>query len=134
MRTRQLIIWPPDDRLANLLRSAAKSGGWTLRTPRTQVACLRTLGRGGRSVLVLGLSPGCEREFAILDQVSSRYVRTDVIVIAPAPVASLTPLAWRLGAALVMTDPWSVNEIVDIATGLLGHVAKPFTSEPSGRP
>src|SRR5262245_10376527 len=104
MRTRQLIIWPPDDRLANLLRPAAKSEGWTLRLPRTETACLRMAGRGGRSVLILGLSAGSEREFALLEQVYRRHARTDVLVIAPASAASLAPLAWRLGAAMVLTD------------------------------
>src|SRR5262249_3141129 len=127
MRTRQLIIWPPDDRLAHLLRGAAKSEGWTLCTPHGQAACLRFARQGGRSVLLLGLSAGSDRELVLLDQISNCYVATDVVVIAPLAATSLIPLAWRLGAAMVMTDPWSVHEIVEIARGLLGRTDKALT-------
>jgi len=128
MRTRQQIIWPPDDRLANLLRPAAKSEGWTLCTPRGEAACLRFARRGGRSVLLLGLGAGSDREMPFLERISHRHVRTDVVVIAPSSTTSLAPLAWRLGAAMVLTDPWSVHEIVGITAGLLGE--KPLPAEP----
>jgi DNA-binding NtrC family response regulator len=134
MRTRQLIIWPPDDRLANLLRTAAQSEGWTLCTPRGEAACLRFASRGGRSVLLLGLRACSDKELAFLDHISHRYVRTDVVVIAPSSTAALVPLAWRLGAAMVLTDPWSVHEIVETAAGLLGRMERPFPAEAGGEP
>ncbi len=130
MRTRQLIIWPPDERLANLLRSAARTEGWALCTPHGEAACLRFARRGGRSVLLLGLAPGADQALVILDKISDRHIRTDVVVIAPSAMASLVPLAWRLGAAMVLSDPWSAQEIVDIAAGLLGRMEKPLPKEP----
>jgi hypothetical protein len=134
MRTRQLIIWPPDDRLANLLRPAARIEGWALCTPHAEAACLRFARRGGRSVLLLGLAAGSDQEVGFLDRICNRYIRTDVVVIAPSTMASIAPLAWRLGAAMVVTDPWSVHEIVEIVAGLLGRIGKPLTSETSGDP
>src|SRR5262245_32337061 len=107
MRTRQLIIWPPDDRLANLLRPAARIEGWSMRTTHAEAACLRFARRGGRSVLLLGLASGSDKELVLLDKISYGCVRTDVVVIAASPLASLAPLAWRLGAAMVLTDAWS---------------------------
>jgi hypothetical protein len=129
MRTRQLIIWPPDDRLANLLRPAAKIEGWSLHTPHAEKACLRFARRGGRSVLLPGLAAGSNQELVFLDKISNCCVKTDVVVIAPTPMASLAPLAWRLGAAIVLTDPWSVHEIVEIAAGLLGRMDKQLSTE-----
>jgi DNA-binding NtrC family response regulator len=129
MRTRQVIIWPPDNRLANLLRPAARSEGWTLCTPHAEAACLRFARRGGRSVLLLGLASGSDQELVLLDRISNRYIRTDVVVIAPPPTASFVPLAWRLGAAMVLTDPWSVHEIVEIAASLLRRPEKQFPRE-----
>jgi hypothetical protein len=124
MRTRQLIIWPPDDRLANLLRAPARIEGWGLRTPQAEAACLRLARRADRSLLLLGLVGGSEKELVFLDKITHRCVATDVIVIASPPAASLAALAWRLGAAMVLTDPWSVHEIVEIAAGLLGRMEK----------
>jgi DNA-binding NtrC family response regulator len=129
MRTRQLIIWPPDDRLANLLRPAARIEGWSMRTPHGEAACLR-FARRGYSVLLLGLTAGSDQELVFLDKISNCYLRTDVIVIAPAPMASHASLAWRLGAAMVLTDPWSVHEIVDIAAGLLGRRENRLPTQP----
>ena len=85
-------------------------------------------------MLLLGLDAGSEEELDFLDKISNRYIRTDVVVIAPSTMASIAPLAWRLGAAMVVTDPWSVHEIVEIVAGLLGRIGKPLTSETSGDP
>ena len=82
-------------------------------------------------MLLLGLDAGSEEELDFLDKISNRYIRTDVVVIAPSTKASLAPLAWRLGAAMVLTDPWSVSEIIEIAAGLLGRMEKSLTDETS---
>jgi len=95
---------------------------------------MRFARRGGRSVLLLGLAAGSDRELVFLGKISNRYVRIDVVAIAPSPSAALATLAWRLGAAMVLTDPWSVHEVVDIAAGLLGRTEKQLPMEPGTDP
>jgi len=119
MRYPQLVIYEGDGRLAAQLRPVAEAGARAVREPRQAGACLRQLGRGGPSVLVLRVGRDLEREMTLLERATRLYPDAACVVVAEGDQARLAGLAWDLGAAFVVAPPLSRDLLPELVESLL---------------
>src|SRR5437879_4182114 len=109
MRYPQVLIYEADRQLAQIFRREdeahtrdQKPREWALREPRGLESCLRLLGQGGASVLILKLGKDLEREFTILERVTWLHPDTATVVVSDTDDPVLAGLAWDLGAHFVL--------------------------------
>src|SRR6516225_5897008 len=119
MRYPQILVYESDGRLAELLRREQSLENCSLREPRRMESCLRLLAGGCPSVLVLKAGRDLIREMTLLERVCSLYPAVTAVVIEESGNAALAGLAWELGAAFVLSSPYSVQELVDIVRSFL---------------
>jgi hypothetical protein len=120
MRFPQLLVYEGDGRLADLLKGTAEVQRWALHKPRLPSTCLRLLGRGGPSVLVLKVGRDLKnREMPLLEQVTWRFPDTATVVVSDLDNAALAGLAWDLGASLVLFPPQARDQLPEVVVGLM---------------
>jgi DNA-binding NtrC family response regulator len=119
----QILVYETDGRLAELLRREASLQQCALRQPRRLESCLRLLAGGSPTVLLVKAGRDLVREMTLLERVHWLHPEADVVVVEESSNPALAGLAWELGAAFVLTSPYSVQELVEIIRGLLGRAA-----------
>ncbi len=142
MRHPQLLVYETDGRLAALLRETARALKWALREPRQTDNCLRLLGAGGPSVLVLKVDCDLPRQqarlrekaddstaernvrevvqvFTLLEQASAHFPDARTVVVGGHDDPALAELAWDLGADFVVFPPFSWEHLPSIVAGLM---------------
>jgi hypothetical protein len=128
MRHPQLLIYEGDGRIAEVfrqLRDRDKRYRFALREPRSLEVCLRLLGHGEPSVLVLKAGTDLVREMTLLHRVTWLHPETAVVVVGDAENTVLAELAWDLGAACVLFPPLPRDWLVEIVEG---HLLKPVAA------
>jgi hypothetical protein len=118
----QLLIYESDGRLAESLRrlrEQSPSRKWSLREPRGLESCLRLLGRGDPSALILKVGQDLVRELTVLERVTWYFPGTATIVVGDTENPVLADLAWDLGAGLVLFPPLPRSWLVDVVDGFL---------------
>jgi hypothetical protein len=121
MRYPQLVIHEEDGALARALRplAEARTPRWVLRQPRRLDSCLRLLGRGHPSVLVLKAGHDVVREMTLVERVGADIPEAGVVVIAAAASPALAGVAWHLGAGYVFTAEPTPETLVEVVQGLM---------------
>jgi hypothetical protein len=122
MRSRQVLVYENDGRIAELLRREGKPRQWALREPRRAESCLRLLERNGSSVLVLKIGTDLVEEFTLLERVGWSFPDTATVIVGDAADPVLAGLAWDLGAAVVLFPPQSRHYLVEVVGRLLEPV------------
>jgi hypothetical protein len=125
MRSPQLLIYEPDDRLLGLLREQAKEHKWTWREVRSPESCLRLLRHGGPNMVVLKVGNDVTAEMRFLEQCGRLYPDTALVVVSDMDNPWLTGLAWDLGARYVLSPPQPRNQLPDIVAGLMAAIGPP---------
>jgi hypothetical protein len=119
MRYPHVLVYESDGRIAELLRPEIESRKWSLREPRGVDACLRLLGSGGPSVLIVKLGKDLLRELTLLERVTWLFPDTAAIVVGDAENSLLAGLAWDLGASFVLFPPVRRPELLALLVGLI---------------
>jgi hypothetical protein len=85
-------------------------------------ACLRLLGTGGPSVVLVKLGKDLVRELTLLDRVTWLFPDAAAVVVSDAENPQLAGLAWDLGASFVLFAPLRRQELLALVAGLLTPV------------
>ncbi len=117
MRYPQILVYERDGRLARLLGETAETNRWALREPRQIDHCLRLLGEGGPSTLVLRVGSKLEAELDLLERAHRLRPDAAIFVVGDVENDPLADLAWDLGADFVLFPPLSR----DLLPGLVSH-------------
>ncbi len=155
MRYPQVLVLESDGLLAGMLRETAKANRWALREPRRPEACSRLLLNHCPSVLVLKIATQLKREqglpikedeqrsraearereqirsMELLDHVHWSYPDTAIVVVGDAEDASLTGLAWELGASYVLMPPQSRQQLPDLVAAMMKEAMR--KQKPAGK-
>ena len=121
MRFPQVLIFESDKRLTASLEPLAEELGCTVRQVQQPEACRRALRRGGPNVLLLRVGRDLDREFALLDQVSTQLPETRILVVLDQDDARLRALAWDLGAAYVLPLARARDLLPDLIRGMVAQ-------------
>jgi hypothetical protein len=97
---------------------------WLLREPRRPSACLRLLERGGPAVVVLHLGASPEEVLKLLDAIAWRFPDA-VTVVVEEEHRGLAPLAWDLGATMVVLPPRVHERLQETVLGLMHSTRAP---------
>jgi DNA-binding NarL/FixJ family response regulator len=131
MRYPQVLIYESDRQLAHVFRREddartreKRPQEWTLREPRSLNSCLRLLGQGGPSVLILKVGQDLVREFTLLERVTWLLPDTATVVVGDTDDPVMAGLAWDLGARFVLFSDAPRQQLVDIARCLLQATAR----------
>jgi hypothetical protein len=134
MRYPQLVVFEHDGRLAWLLKDICAAQRWSLKETRQVEACLRLLRAGGPAILITRIAgkmnkeetaeetereqKDLERSFVLIDR--AHWLRPDTAIVAVSELenATLTALAWDLGASYVLAPPQLVGALPE----LIGHM------------
>jgi DNA-binding NarL/FixJ family response regulator len=138
MRHPQLLVYEQDGLITLLLRRAGDSGrltvvrpelarrdkgqggwAWVLRELRRPSACLRHLGRGGPSVVVVAVGARREDPLTLLERVSRHFPDARTVVVGDVEDPAAAALAWDLGAAYVLFPPTPREWLIDVLSGLM---------------
>jgi hypothetical protein len=130
MRLPQLLVYETDGRLAELLKEPARNQRWSLHKPRLPSTCLRLLGRGGPTVLVLKVGRDLKnQEMQLLDRATWLFPDTATVVVSDVDDPALAGLAWDLGASLVLLSGQVRDQLVAVVIDLMDFV---IGKHPSG--
>jgi DNA-binding NarL/FixJ family response regulator len=145
MRYPQVLVYENDRLLAGMLRETAKTNRWALREPRRPESCLRLLRHQCPTVLVLKIATHVRREpglpikedeqrlraesrereqirsLELLDQVHWLHPDTAIVVVGDAEDASLTNLAWELGASFVLMPPQTRQQLPELVAAMMNE-------------
>lgn len=125
MRYPQVLVCEQDGLLAHVLRRLGKEGQWSIREPRRLESCLRLLGRGHPTVLVVKVGGDLEHDFTMLERVTTLYPETAAVVVGDVENPVLAGLAWDLGAAFVFFPPLSRDLLYETIGRLLESRMEP---------
>jgi hypothetical protein len=119
MRSRQLLVYETDGRIAELLRKEGREHSWAIREPRRLENCLRLLGKGGQSVVVCKLGRDLPRELKWLEAATWLFPEIAVIVVGDRMAPTLGELVWDLGARLVFLSLPPGRRLVEVVAAFL---------------
>jgi hypothetical protein len=115
----QLLTYETDGLLAALLRPLAEQKQWMLREPRRLDACLRLLGRGHPTVLVIRAGSDLLEAMTLLERMAWLGLPGQTVVVADVHNPELFGLAWHLGASYVLMPPQPRYRLPEIVTSLM---------------
>jgi hypothetical protein len=126
MRYPQVLIYENDGRIAEFFRrdrdarkKEKQPRHWSIREPRSLLACLRLVRRGSPSVLILKVGTDVVLELTLLERMTWLYPEADVVVVGDTENPVLAGLAWDLGARYVLLPCFSLHELLEIVAGLM---------------
>ena len=120
MRYPQILVVESDRVLATSLQELAQSWRWVLREVRSSEEVLRLMNHGPPTVLVLKLGRDLTDEMTLLQRVAEQFSDAQTIVVGESDHRSLAGMAWDLGAAYVLIQPYPRDWLVELVEGLMG--------------
>ncbi len=99
MQLPQIMVYESEGRLQLQLEGLAEQRRCALRAARRPETCLRLLGSGGRTVLVIRAGRDLERELSLLERAAWLYPDAPIVLSLDGDRPELAGLGWDLGAA-----------------------------------